>query len=138
MRIWNGRTLRRRTTEEVLLQGLQQLVAHERPDLLVTAVLFEDADVVLERSVRRVERVLELVALEAVVVSARLVARAVLRTDGSTDSPQRTRLAFDPDDDPFFRSRVVDADQDAFGKPDGGWLTPYRPRTNTHPLTIPT
>ncbi len=43
------------------------------------AVLLGDADVVLQRRVRDLERVLELVPFEDVVLTARLVARPVLR-----------------------------------------------------------
>src|SRR5436853_3477779 len=68
-----------RVTEKVALEGLQQLVAHERLDLLGASVLLQDVDVVLERAVRDLERVLQLVTLEHIVVALRLVARPVLR-----------------------------------------------------------
>jgi hypothetical protein len=51
----------------------------------------ETTRVVLERLVRGDQGVAQLVALEDVVVLARLVARAVLRVDRAPDRPQRAR-----------------------------------------------
>ena len=59
-------------TEEEPLEWAEQLVAAERPDETVEAVVLGDDAVVLERGVRRFERVVELVALpEAVAVVRR-------------------------------------------------------------------
>ena len=52
-----------------------------------TAVLLEDADVVLERLVRAIERVAELEALEDHVLGPRLVGVAELRVDRAADRP---------------------------------------------------
>ena len=56
------------------------------------AVLLEHPDVVLERLVRAIERVVELEALEEHVLAARLVGVAELRVDGPTDRPHRARV----------------------------------------------
>jgi len=106
--------------EKVALERLQQLVAHERLDLLVAPVLFEHTHVVLQRGVRKLERVFELVALEHVVVAVRLVGRPMLWIDGAADRPHCPRLALDPDHDPLLRTRVIDACEHALGEPAGG------------------
>src|SRR5919204_6812257 len=85
--------------EEPALERPEDLGAHERLRVGDLAVVARDADVVLERSVRPLERVLELVALEDVVVAPRRVARAVLRIDRTADRPDATRLPLDPDED---------------------------------------
>ena len=76
--------------------------------LSVEAVVLEHARVVLERAVRRLERVAELVALEEIVVPVRLVAAPVLRVDGAADRPDAALLPLDPDHDALVASRVVD------------------------------
>ena len=75
----------------------------------VAAVALRDLQVVLERLVRSLERVLELEALEDVVVGPRLVARPVLQVHGPADRPDPALLALDPDHDPLLGARVVDA-----------------------------
>src|SRR5205807_1065779 len=75
-------------------------------------VLRRHAQVVLERRVRPLERVLELVALEEIVVRPRVVARPVLRIDGTPNRPHGARLALDPDHDPLVRAEIVDAGND--------------------------
>ena len=85
--------------------------------VLGRAVVLEHAGVVLERAVRRLERVAELVALEEVVVAARLAARPVLRVDRAADRPERAFLALDPDHDPLLAPRVVDPVQSPLGAP---------------------
>jgi hypothetical protein len=102
--------------EEPALERLQQLVADERLRVDVAPVLLEDADVVLERRVRRIERVLQLVALEDVVVPPRLGARPMVRIDRSSDGPDRSGLALDPDDDALVAAFVVDSCENAFGE----------------------
>src|SRR6267143_220313 len=52
------------TAEKPAFQRLQQLAARERLQVLGAAVALRDGDVVLERAVRGVERVVELVALK--------------------------------------------------------------------------
>src|SRR5213078_1908336 len=66
--------------------------------------------------VRSRERVLELVALEEIVVAARLVARTVLRVHGASHGPERALLARDPDHDRLLCPCVVDAVNDPFGE----------------------
>jgi hypothetical protein len=76
--------------------------------VLGATVRLRDGEVVLERAVRTVEGVLELVPLEDVVVAPRRVRSPVMRIDGAADGPDRTSLALDPDDDAFLVTDVVD------------------------------
>jgi len=80
------------------------------------AVLLRHAEIVLQRFVRRLERIVELVTLEDIVLPPLLVARAVLRVDRATHGPERTFLAFDPDQDRLLGPRVVDAVNDPLGE----------------------
>ena len=89
-------------------------------------VLSRDGSVVAQDSVRLLERVAELVALEDVVVGTRLVARAVLRVHGPPDGPQGSGTAFDPDHDPLGGPDVVDAVKNALGEDRGGLIAPHR------------
>src|SRR5712691_2621089 len=114
------RTSSGRMTEEVPLERLQELVAHERLDLLGSPVLLEHTHIVLERCVRRVESVFELVPLEDVVVATRFLTGPVLRIYGASHGPQRTGLPLDPDHDPLFCAGVVDPGEQALGKASGG------------------
>src|SRR6059058_5786385 len=109
--------------EEPPLQRAEELLAEERPDLRVGSVLLGDAHVVLERRVRRLERIDQLVALEDVVVPAGLVAAPVLRVDRAADRPQRAGQPLDPDHDPLGLAPVVDPVHLAFRKPGGGSLS---------------
>ena len=84
------------------------------PDLV--AVALGHADVVLERLVRRIEGVLELVPLEEVVVLARLVGRPKLRVDGAADRPHAALLALDPDLDALVHPGVVASLDHALGE----------------------
>src|SRR5436189_4802630 len=69
--------LPRSTTEKPSLQGFQQLAAGKRLQVLEAAVALRNGEVVLERPVRSLQRVVELVAFEEIVIAPRLVARAV-------------------------------------------------------------
>ena len=80
------------------------------------AVLLGDDAVVLERPVRGVERVVELVPLPDDVVGARLRRRGA-RGSPPCDHPQRARPPLDPDDDPLGASRVVPSVHDPLGEP---------------------
>src|SRR4051794_41445099 len=71
-------------------------------------VLLRDLEVVLERLVRPLERVVELEALEEIVVLPGLVTRPVLDVHRAPDRPQGAWAALDPDADPLGRPRVVD------------------------------
>src|SRR4029450_11754609 len=86
-------------SEEPALERAEQLLARERLDVLRPTVVLGHPRVVVEHSVRLLEPVVELVALEDVVVGAWLVARPVLRVDGSSDGPHPAFLALDPDHD---------------------------------------
>src|SRR5207249_1259448 len=89
------------------------LAPAERLVALGAAVALGDADVVLERLVRRIERVLQLIALEDPVAGLRLVAPPVLGIDRAPDAPDAALLALDPDHDPLGRAAVVDAVENA-------------------------
>src|SRR2546423_10908744 len=58
-----------------------------------------DGEVVLERLVRLLQRVPELVALEDVVLPPRLARRAPVGIDGAAHRPDAALLPLDPDDD---------------------------------------
>jgi hypothetical protein len=114
--------------EEPALEWLQELDASEGPELLLAAVALRDAEVVLEALVRGEERVLELEALEHVVVPARLVRSPVLRVHGPADGPDRALLALDPDEDGLLDARVVDSVDDALGEAAFRGLPPHGPK----------
>ena len=99
--------------------GTKKLAPQERLDLLVAAILFEHRHVVLERSVRDLEGVVELVPLEHVVVAPRLVGVSMLGVDDAADRPHGPRFPLDPDDDPLFGAGVVDSGEDALRKAAG-------------------
>src|SRR5262249_42717689 len=115
--------------EEPPLERADQLVTHKRLDLLVAAVLLGHDGVVLERLVRRLQRVAELVALEDVVVPPRLVAAPVLRVDRPADGPQRAREPLDPDHDPLRLAAVVHAVHLTLGEAGGARLSHARNST---------
>src|SRR4051812_9183871 len=85
-------------TEEPALERAQALVALEWVRRRRDPVLLRDAEIGVERRVRVLERVVELIPLEHVVVAARLVGPAVLRVDDTADRPDAALLALDPDD----------------------------------------
>src|SRR5262245_29799020 len=95
--------------EEPALERLQQLVARERPHALGVTVALRDGEVVLERLVRLLERVAELVTLEDVVLGSRLLRRAPVRIDGAADGPDPALLPLDPDHDRLRVAVRVDA-----------------------------
>jgi hypothetical protein len=114
--------------EEEAFEHREDFLAGERLHLLERAVVLEHAHVVLERAVRRLERVLELVALEEVVVPAWFGARAVQRVDRTADRPEGPLLALDPDHDPLFAPGVVDSAQLALGATRVGRVTSHKRR----------
>src|SRR4051794_7970863 len=103
-------------SEEPALERAEQLPAKERPGVGRTAVSLEHAHVVLEHVVRVLQRIVELVALEDVLVRARLVGVAQVGVHGTAHGPDGAGLSLDPDDDPLFVSRVVDTRQIALAK----------------------
>src|SRR6185295_14182144 len=107
---------RRRASEEPTLERSEQLLARERPDVLRAAVVLGHAKVVLEAPVGLLERILELVALEEVVVAARLVGGAVLWVHGTAHRPDRALAALDPDHDALLRALIVEATDRALGE----------------------
>jgi hypothetical protein len=111
--------------KEPSFQRLQKLVAGEGPELLLAAVALRDAEVVLQALVRGEERVLELEALEHVVVSSRLVRLPVLRVHRPAHGPERPLLALDPDEDGLLDARIVDSVDDALGEAAFRGLPPH-------------
>jgi DtxR family transcriptional regulator, Mn-dependent transcriptional regulator len=107
------RGARCRPAEEPPLERPEQLLPDKRLGVRVAAVLLEHPHVVLEDVVRRLQSVLQLEALEDVVVAPRLVARAELRVHGSSHGPERARLSLDPDDDLLLLAGVVDTGERA-------------------------
>ncbi|CAN5808604.1 hypothetical protein BH20ACT14_BH20ACT14_18370 [soil metagenome] len=103
--------------EEPALQEWQDLLAREGPRIDLASVAFEHHDVVLERLVRALERVSELVALEDEIFGARLIGFAVLGVDGTTDRPDALRAALEPEHDPLLPAGVVHPDEHALGVP---------------------
>src|SRR5262249_21155830 len=103
--------------EEPALQQGEHFFACERTSVRHAAVLLEDADVVLERFVRPIERVPELVALEDHVLRLRVVRLAELGVHGPTDRPHGTCPTLDPDRDLLLLAAIVDSDQQPFGVP---------------------
>ena len=69
--------------------------------MLGVTVPLRDGEIVLERLVCLLQRVAELVALEDVVLPARLLRLAPLWIDRAADRPDAAFLPFDPDDDRF-------------------------------------
>src|SRR5262245_32320078 len=113
---------RRRTLAPRSLLAVEEPALEERQDFLPgegsgvrrPAVALEHVHVVLERLVRMLERVAELVALEDDVFGTGLVRLAQLRIHDPTDGPDRTGSPLDPDDDPLLLADVVDAGEDPF------------------------
>jgi hypothetical protein len=97
--------------EEPALQQRENFLARERARVGVTPVLLEHPHVVLERVVRTIERVAQLVPLEHHVLRAGLVGLAKVRVDCTANRPHRTGATLDPDHDPLLFADVVDAGQ---------------------------
>src|SRR5207249_3218683 len=103
-------------TKKPALERLEQLVAGELGQRGGLAVLLGDALVVAQAAVRGLEAVVELVALEDVVVGARGVGRAQVRVDGASHSPDSAGLALDPDHDALLAAVLVHAHELSLGK----------------------
>jgi hypothetical protein len=123
-------------TEEPPFQRLEKLGALERSRILPAAVLLQHPQVVAERCVRLLQRVLELEALEDEVVRTRLLGRPKLRIDGSADPPNSARLALDPDHDALEHTCVVHPFECAFGKSGGGRSAPHRDKDTIAALAL--
>src|SRR5262249_28506375 len=87
------------------------------PDGLVVAVPLGHGEVVLERLVRLLQRVPELVALEHVILRPRLLRLAPMRIDRTADRPDAAFFPLDPDDDYLGVAGRVDAVEHALGEP---------------------
>src|SRR5438876_243277 len=94
-------------SEKPALERLQDLLAGEVGDPLALAVLLGHPLVVLEAAVRRVQAVVQLEALEEVVIRPRLVRRAEMDVDHATDGPDPAGLALDPDRDALVAAVLV-------------------------------
>src|SRR5664280_372307 len=115
-------TLTRRfvvVVEEPALEPSQDLLARERLQIGLDSFFARDAQVVAKRSVGLVQGVVQLEAVEDVVLLLRLVAVAELWIDHATDGPKRVGLVFDPESDALLVAYIVDADERAFGKAAG-------------------
>src|SRR5262249_35988359 len=106
-----------RAAEEPGLERLQALLARERLAVLGAPVALRHREVVLERGVRMLERVVELVALEEIVPRLRRVPVAQVRVDDATDRPDGAGLALDPDRDPLLPPRIVHPMEHPLRKP---------------------
>jgi hypothetical protein len=84
--------------------------------VLGTPVAFRHAEIVLQRVVGSRKRILQLVALEQVIVAPRLVRRTVLWIDGPADGPKSSVLALDPDDNGLLGASVVYTVDDSLGE----------------------
>src|SRR5918994_3842925 len=101
--------------EEPALEQGEDLAPRERSRVGRAAVGLEHDDVVFERLVGAVERVLELVALEDHVLGPRLVRLAQVSVDGAPDRPHAALAPLDPEHDPLLPTDVVDARDHALG-----------------------
>jgi hypothetical protein len=77
--------------------------------VLGPAIRLGDGQVVLERRVRLLERIVELVALEDVVVATGSVVVSLVCVHRAADGPDRTGLPLDPDDDALLSTGIVDS-----------------------------
>src|SRR5262249_19139305 len=100
-------------TEEEAFERLEQLLAPERLDLAAEAVVLGDDHVVLERDVRGLDAVVELVTDEHVVLLVPLRGGAEVLVDRPAHGPHGAGAALDPDHDPLGASGVVPSIQDA-------------------------
>ena len=78
-----------RARDEPGFERLQHLAARERRAVVAAAVALGDREVVLERGVRLLERVVELVPLEDVVLERGQLLVALLGIDCTADGPDR-------------------------------------------------
>ena len=102
--------------EEPAFERLEDLFPREGGNLLFDPLLARDAQVVAKRSVRFGEGIVQLKALEDVIVVARPVVGAELRVDRAADRPERLWLVLDPEDDAFLVALVVDPELGALGE----------------------
>src|ERR1700761_489896 len=110
-------------------------------------VALRHGEVVLERLVRLLEAIPELVALEHVILGARLFRVAQLRIDRAADRPDPAFFPLDPDDDRLGVAVRVDAvehplrDPSAVGRCLHAWTMPprarYRRRAPGRPPRLP-
>src|SRR5262249_10286118 len=114
-------------SEEPALERLQHLVLDEGTDMSWNPVFLGHRDVVLEHLVRARDRVVELPALEPVVVPPRLVARTELGIDCAPHGPAAVRSTLDPDHDSFLRAGVVEPVHFALGEPARAGGLPHGP-----------
>src|SRR2546425_8682280 len=118
----------RSATEKPALERLQQLAAGERLQVLGAAVALRDCEVVLQRAVCGLQRVVELVAFEQVVIAPGLVAGPILRVDGPAHGPDCALFALDPDDYCLRGACVVDSVDDSLGEAALRRFPPHGPK----------
>ena len=85
--------------------------------MVAAAVALGDREIVLERGIRLVERVLELVPLEDVVLGARRLAVSLLRVHRTADRPHGAGLPLDPEDDVLLVSGVIEPSEHPLREP---------------------
>jgi hypothetical protein len=93
--------------------------------VLRSPVVLRDAEVVLEYLVGFLERILELVALEDVVVGPGLVRGAVLGVDRTPHGPERPSPPLDPHDDALVAALVVESTDLSLREPPGSRPPPH-------------
>jgi hypothetical protein len=123
-------------TEEPALERTQQFLASEGPNVLRAAVTLRHGEIVFEDLVRTLERVVELEALEDVVVRPRLVRRAVLGVDRAAHAPGTALSALDPDQDPLVGSGLVHSVQLALRETPGGGQLAHGARIQSAAMAI--
>jgi hypothetical protein len=123
--------------EEEALQDRQDLFAGEGLHAFGRAVVLEHTCVVFERAVGCLQCVAELVTLEEIIVSVRLVAASVLRVDGAADRPDATLLPLDPDHDAFVPPGVVDSAEQALSATTIGRLATHERRIQSPAMAFP-
>ena len=85
--------------------------------MVAAAVALGDREVILERGVRLLERIVELVPFEDVVLDAGQLLVALLGIDGPADGPDRAGLPLDPEDNVLLVSGIVESSEHPLREP---------------------
>jgi hypothetical protein len=85
--------------------------------VVAATVVLGNGEIVLERRVGLLERILELEALEDVVLRARLLHVALLGVHSPADGPERAGLPLDPEDDMLLVAGVVESSEHPLREP---------------------
>ena len=113
----SGRRPAASAVEEPALEEWENLLPREGPSVGEETVALQDAHVVLERFVRALERVVELVTLEDDVLCTRLVGLAEVRVYRPADDPDGAGSSVDPEHDPLLVAKIVHACERSLGVP---------------------